>query len=143
MPLKCLELKKDRNQPHPKFKKKTLEGTARYACFTSSSCGGLQSPAKAIFALLVKTGVFMLFWLTLGHFWCSVVTSVTFSSNLSHLKQIKKSKKIQKNPKNIPRTQKNQLKPKKFGKCQKMSKNPKILNNLKKSKQITFFQQKY
>ena len=26
--------------------------------------------------------LFMLFWLTLGHFWFSVVTSETFSSNL-------------------------------------------------------------
>ena len=39
----------------------------------------------------------MLFWLTLGHVWCSVVTLVTFSSNLITLK---KFKIIQKNPKN-------------------------------------------
>ena len=31
-----------------------------------------------------KRRFFMLFWLPLGHFWCSVVTSVTFSSNLSN-----------------------------------------------------------
>ena len=28
-----------------------LEGTARYAGFTSSSCGGLRPPAEAFFAL--------------------------------------------------------------------------------------------
>ena len=59
-----------------------LEGTARYAGFTSSSCGGLRPPAGAFFALREKKELFMLFWLTLGYFWCSVVTSVTFSSNV-------------------------------------------------------------
>ena len=73
------------------FYKSKLEGTARYAGFTSSSCGGLRPPAKAFFALRAKKELFMLFWLTLGHFWCSVVTSVTFSSNLSNF--FKKSKK--------------------------------------------------
>ena len=32
----------------------------------------------------------MLFWPILGHFWCSVVPLVTFSSNLNNLKTIKK-----------------------------------------------------
>ena len=40
----------------------------------------------------------MLFWLTLGHFWCSVVTSATFSSNLSNffflIKKNTKKKKL-------------------------------------------------
>ena len=62
-----------------------LEGTARYAGFTSSSCGGLRA----------KKELFMLFWLTLGQVWCSGVTSVTFSSNLSSFK------KNPKNPKQI------------------------------------------
>ena len=35
--------------------------------------------------------LFMLFMLILGHFWCSVVTSVNYSSNLSNFK-----KKVQK-----------------------------------------------
>ena len=66
----------------------TLEGTARYAGFTSSSCGGLLHPAEACFALRAKKEIFMLFWLTLGHVWCSVVTSVTFSSNISNFEKI-------------------------------------------------------
>ena len=69
----------------------SLEGTARYAGFTSSSCGGLLPPAEAFFALRAKKGLFMLFLLTLGLFWCLVVTSVTFSGNLSNFE--KKSKK--------------------------------------------------
>ena len=67
-----------------------LEGTARYAGFTSRSCGGLWPPAEAFFALWAKKELFMLFWLTLGHFWCSVVTSVTFSNNLSNYEKKKK-----------------------------------------------------
>ena len=74
-----------------------LEGTARYAGFTSSSCGGLWPPAEAFLALLAKKGPFMLFWLTLGNFWCSVVTSVTFSSPLSN---------FEKNPKNPKKSKK-------------------------------------
>ena len=96
---------------------KLLEGTARYAGFTSSSCGGLRPPAKDFFALRAKKKLFMLFWLTLGHFRCSVVTSVTFSSNLSN---------FEKNPKNW-----------------KMSKNVEKSENLKKSTKIQknlFFQ---
>ena len=34
------------------------------------------------FALRAKTGLIMLFWPILGHFWCPVVTLITFSSNL-------------------------------------------------------------
>ena len=62
----------------------------------------------------------MLFWLTIGRFWCSVVTSVAFSSNLSNFevnpknqqqkKEEKKSKiiffnnlKFKKSPKKIPK----------------------------------------
>ena len=36
------------------FYKQILEGTARYAGFTSSSCGGLRPPAEAFFALRAK-----------------------------------------------------------------------------------------
>ena len=35
--------------------------------------------------LRAKKGLFMQFFLISGHFWCSEVTSVTFSSNLSDL----------------------------------------------------------
>ena len=78
--------------------------TRRYSLLrglTSSSCKGLRPPAEAFFALRAKKELYMLFWLTLGHFWCSVVTSVTFSSNLSNFEKIQKiqekSKKIHKN----------------------------------------------
>ena len=54
----------------------------------------------------------MLFLLTLGNFWCFVVTSVTFSSNLSNFE------KYQKNPK------KSQTIKKKYTKNLKMPKNP-------------------
>ena len=44
---------------------------------------------------LTSKELFTLFVLILGHFWCSVVTSVTLSSNISNFeKKQKKSKKI-------------------------------------------------
>ena len=50
-----------------------------------------------------KKGLFMLLVLILGHFWCSVVTSVTFTKNFSKFKNnsffLKKNKKIQKQQK--------------------------------------------
>ena len=54
----------------------------------------------------LKKELFMLFWITLGHFWCSVVTSVNFSCNLSNFeKNPKNPKKIKtkkiKNSKNL------------------------------------------
>ena len=39
----------------------TLDGTARYAGFTSSSCGGLWPAAEAFFALRAKKELFMPF----------------------------------------------------------------------------------
>ena len=53
---------------------------------TSSSCGWLQPLAEAFFALWAKKELIMLFWPILGHFWCPIVTLVTFSSNLSDLR---------------------------------------------------------
>ena len=58
---------------------------------TSSSCGGLRPSAEAFFALWAKKEIIMLFWPSFGHFWCPVVTLVTFSSNLSN---------FERNPKN-------------------------------------------
>ena len=55
-----------------------LEGTARYAGPTSSSCEGLRPLAKAFLAFRQKNVV-----LILGQFCCSVATSVTLSSDLS------------------------------------------------------------
>ena len=54
---------------------------------TSSSCGGLRPTAEAFFALWAKKGLCMLFSLILGHFWCSVATSVTLSSNLRNFEK--------------------------------------------------------
>ena len=70
----------------------------------------------------------MLIVLISGHFWCSLVTSVTFSSNLSKFenypKNPKKSHKIQKTTKNY-KNHKKSKKPKIFSKCFKIQKNVK------------------
>ena len=58
---------------------------ARYA-------GQLLAPAKVFFGPFGKKGLIKLFWLILGHFWCSVVTLVTFNSNLSNFE--KKPKEV-------------------------------------------------
>ena len=81
----------------------------------------------------------MLFWLILGHFWCSVVTLVTFSSNLNNFEKIQtKIQKIQKNPKKIQNLNKLQQKniyiyiikfKKKRKKIRKSVKNRKIQKN--------------
>ena len=60
---------------------------------------------RAFFCPLAKKRAFMLLLLILGHFWCSVVISITFSSNLSNFE--KKSKKNKKKPKQIPKIYKN------------------------------------
>ena len=128
---------------------------------TSSSCGGLHPSAEAFFALRATKELFMLFWPIFGNFWCSVVTMVTFSSNISNnnkkniqkiskiFLKISKNPKIQKtsqkskNPKNPKKTPKN---PKKIQKSiktkknQKMSKMVKKSENLKKSQKFTFLQ---
>ena len=46
-----------------------------------------------VFAPWAKKNAHYTVWLILGHFWCSIVSSVTFSSNRSKIKIIKKSKK--------------------------------------------------
>ena len=53
----------------------------------SSSCGGLWPLPKAFFALRVKTTYYSV--LSHGHFWCSVVTLVTFNSNLYNYEEEK------------------------------------------------------
>ena len=107
--------------------------------------GLLLAPAKGkslwlkLFTLWAKEYVFTLFLLILGHFWCSVVTSVTFSGNLSNFKN--NFKKISKNlPKiyiyiyiyiytYIPKQPENKFKTKKIQKIKKIQKN----ENLKKN----------
>ena len=72
--------------------------------------GRASASGRGFFFPSGKKDLFMLFWLTLGPFWCSVVNSVTFSSILSNFeknpKNPKNSKKSQKNTKN-QRNQKN------------------------------------
>ena len=88
----------------------------------------------------------MLFWPIFGNLWCSVVTLVTFSSNLSNcerntkkpkkIKKIQKNWKISKNPKIYKKSKnpKNPKKSKKFQKIQKLKRNPKIHKKHQKSK---------
>ena len=70
----------------------------------------------------------MLFWLTLVHSWCSVVTSVTFSSNLSNFflskKSSKTSQEISKSPNypNISKIRKSKNPKKSPKKCHKIKK---------------------
>ena len=95
-----------------------------------------------------KKRLFMLIWLTLDHFWCSVVTSVAFSSNLRNFeilvknpkmpkqskisKNLKNSKKkIKKPEKSQKKSNKNQKNPKKIGKFQKIRKSEIFLKILK------------
>ena len=89
---------------------------------TSSSCGRLQPSAKAFSCTSSNKKNFVFcFDLVVDHFWCSVVTLVTFSSNLSNFQ------KDPKNPKQIQEIPKNP----KYSKCPKIQENPK---NPRKSK---------
>ena len=93
---------------------------------SSSSCGGLWPSAKAFVALWAKKGLFMLFLPILGYFRCSVVTSVTFSSNLNNFE--KNPKKSQENFKKSVIKSKNVKKyitKPKSGKCKKKFKKSK------------------
>ena len=65
---------------------------------TYSSCGGLQPLTRAFFVPQAKKELLRI----LGIFWCSVVTSVIFSSNLYNFE----GKKIQENPKLSQKIQK-------------------------------------
>ena len=73
-------------------------------------CGplrGLRPRLRPFFALRAKKRAFYIFFgPNFGNFWWSVVTSVTFSSNLSNLKKIQKNSKISKNPKKVRKIQK-------------------------------------
>ena len=58
---------------------------------SSSSCKGLRPSTEAVFCPSGKKRAFYIcFGPNFGHFWWSVVTSVTFSSNHSNLKKLKK-----------------------------------------------------
>ena len=107
--------------------------TRRYGLLrgpTSSSCAGLRPRL----------------FLPFGPFWCSVVTSVTFSSNLSNFKKnpkkskkfknLKKSKKVRKIQKNWKNHKKIQNYPKKIIKNQKKLENVKKSEKIRKSEKI-------
>ena len=51
--------------------------------------------------LKAKECLNMLFWLSLGHFWCSVVTLGTFSQKLHNFFKTKKYKTKKKKEKNL------------------------------------------
>ena len=64
--------------------KNLLEGMTSYA-------GQLLAPGEGFGLwpkLSGKKGLIMRFWPILGHFWCSVVTFITFSSNLNNFEKI-------------------------------------------------------
>ena len=71
---------------------------------------------------LTSKELFTLFVLILGHFWCSVVTSVTLSSNISNFERKQKIRKNLKklNFKNLKKCNKKSIN------CQKHRKNLKI-----------------
>ena len=87
-----------------------------------------------VFFLFGQKRAFILFVPILSQFWCSVVTSVKFISNLNNFEKNKKKCKISKNSKKSKISLKIQKKkPIKTKKCQKMSKIVKNSENLKKS----------
>ena len=88
---------------------KILQVTRRYGPLrgpTSRSCGGLRPSAEAFYAVL-------------AHFWCPVVTMVTFSSNISNNNKTKKNPKNSKNYKKFPKNSKIQKTSKKSKKNKK------------------------
>ena len=106
--------------------------TRRYSplrWLTVSSCGVLQPLFEGFFALRAKKTFYVFFLLLiLVHFYCSVVTSVTFSNNLSKFENDQKLKK-----KSVKNQKKNQKNSKIFKtKSKKVSKIKKIQENLKK-----------
>ena len=61
-----------------------LEDTACYAGFLLAPAEGLSLWPRFFFALRAKKEFFMLLKLFKSIFWCLIVTSVTFSNNLSN-----------------------------------------------------------
>ena len=88
-----------------------LEGVARYAGLLLAPAEGFGRGRFLQFGQK-KRAFYICFGPDFGHFWWSVVTSVTFSSNLSNLKKIQKIQKIQKSQQ-IQKSQKNSKKTKK------------------------------
>ena len=79
----------------------TLEGIAGYTGLLLAPAESFVLQPRPFFALGAKKGLSTLFVLILGHFWCSVVTSVMFSSNHSNIeKKLKNLIKSRKTPKN-------------------------------------------
>ena len=67
-----------------------LEGIARYAGLRLAPAESLILPPRLFSPLGKKRELFPLFVLILGHFLCSVETSVIFSSNRSNFENNKK-----------------------------------------------------
>ena len=81
--------------------------TRRYSplrVLNSSSCGGVRPPAEAFWTLRAKEKAFYAVFAYFRPFWCSIVTSVSFSSNL--IKKILSQKSPQKIPKIFQKTPK-------------------------------------
>ena len=77
------------------------EGTVRYTGLLPAPEEGFSLLPRLLKPLGQKKKLLTLFVIILGNFWCSVITSVMFSSYLSNfeknLKNPKKSKNVQKN----------------------------------------------
>ena len=65
----------------------TVEDTARYAGLLLTLAEGFGLGRRLFLPFGQKTELIMLFWPILGHFWCPVVTFVTFSRNLSNFEK--------------------------------------------------------
>ena len=72
-----------------------LEGAARYAGLLLAPADGFGLQTGLSLALWAQKELFCCFsfFLILGHFWCLVVSSVTFSKNLSNFKKTPANKK--------------------------------------------------
>ena len=105
------------------------EDTVRYAGLLLATAEGFGLRPRAFFVLRAKREPIMLFWPILGNFLCPVESLVTFNSNLSNFKRIKKSqnkipkKSEKKNTKNTKNYKK-----KIYKESQKLTKLSKLVN---------------
>ena len=67
-----------------------LEDTAHYASLLLASAEGFGLQPRDLLALWAKKDLIMLVWPILDHFWCPVVTLVTFISTLSNFLNLKR-----------------------------------------------------
>ena len=69
------------------FRNTRRYGPLRFAGLLLSPAEGFGLWTRLFFALRAKKELIMLCGSILGHFWCPVVTSITFSSNVSNFKK--------------------------------------------------------